>query len=423
MSVGYGGVEMTEAKTMLFPVLAAVCVIAFGYKASHLRYRDRDPALLALLFALLVKAVGFVIAIPPVTATIDRHTGVPNLGALGIHLMGGVAFSFALLVALIYWAHPGAIARRQAARWLIVAAGVTVAMVSLWVAARQPAHGRSAHYLVQNAGRTPSTLYLLLYVAALLVSLSEIARVCHRHAATTEQPWLRRGLRTTSVGATIYMVNFVNRLLAVVAVALHINPLDWEAVTVVGAGVGIPLMVGGLTMPSWGPHASRAVAWVRDYRTYRTLYPLWRDLHRAFPEIVLHPRRPLVGDLRYRLYRRIIEIRDGQLAARSHLDAAAAAAVAALAVRRAGTDADTRVAIEAAEIKVALAVSTGTGGDVAGGPIPGVGQVTNPLGDHAMAGGADPVSEAAWLVRVARAYRRSAVTAVGSQPSPRSSAR
>jgi len=80
-------------------------------------------------------------------------------------------------------------------------------------------------------------------------------------------------------------------------------------------------MVVGCTMPAWGPHIGipALVIWLRRHRAHRHLYPLWRDLYQVNPEIALLRPLPrlidalILYDLDFRLYRRVVEIRDGIL--------------------------------------------------------------------------------------------------------------
>jgi hypothetical protein len=57
--------------------------------------------------------------------------------------------------------------------------------------------------------------------------------------------------------------------------------------------------------------------WGEQYRAHRLLYPLWRDLYEATPDIALDPPRSAYADaltfrdLDLRLYRRVMEIQDG----------------------------------------------------------------------------------------------------------------
>jgi hypothetical protein len=96
----------------------------------------------------------------------------------------------------------------------------------------------------------------------------------------------------------------------------------WEPAYWLAGSVGALLQVFGWTVPSWGPAVS---AWLRGYRSYLRLRPLWWALYEAVPVIALEPppRRPLdrlpPADLGYRLHRRVIEILDGYHALGPHL--------------------------------------------------------------------------------------------------------
>jgi len=77
--------------------------------------------------------------------------------------------------------------------------------------------------------------------------------------------------------------------------------------------VALAFCVLGSTVPAVGPRLRLPTpySWLASLRDYRQLYPLWRELAAAAPEIVLNqpPRFPV--DVRFWLNRRIIEIEDG----------------------------------------------------------------------------------------------------------------
>ena len=111
------------------------------------------------------------------------------------------------------------------------------------------------------------------------------------------------------------------------------------------------LVLVGATLPT-------LLTWLGRYRRYRRLGPLWRDLYRADPAIALDP--PAVPDafavvrLRLRLYRRVIEIRDGLLALRPYRDPVVAAAARDRATRAGLHGPPCDAAVEAAVIAAAL---------------------------------------------------------------------
>jgi hypothetical protein len=100
--------------------------------------------------------------------------------------------------------------------------------------------------------------------------------------------------------------------------------------------------------------------WTRRYRAYRRLYPLWQALFRAHPEMpLLMPPGPLtdaltVRHLNQRLRQRAIEIHDGLLVLRDHMDAQVADVARRLA-RTAGLQGiEAQAVVEAAQVAAAL---------------------------------------------------------------------
>ncbi|WP_230519730.1 MAB_1171c family putative transporter [Salinispora arenicola] len=391
---------MTEVKGVLFPVLAGLCFVALMVEARARVRARRDPAVGALRVAFTAKGMAFVLATPAVAAAVDRHSGIPDLGALVIHLAGGVVFSAAVLGAVAFWAHPSAKAR-QRVRWHAgIALLVGISMVSLWVLAALESDQRADHYLVQGADRPIVDVYLLLYVGGLLVALAEIARICLRYARIAGDSWLRIGLYSTALGAMIYSVNFINRAAGIIFVRLGLDPLRWELVVVLGLAVGMPLIIGGLTVPAWGPYLSAARSWIRDWRIYRSLYAIWFPLYQLIPAIALHAPGTSYGDLNYRLCRRTVEIWDGMLLLRAYRDSRVAEYAARQAAAAGLPTDEQRVIVEAAGFKAALHAKQR-------GRMPPQSEVepdTSRRGD-------DIISEARWLARVAKAYQASPIVA------------
>lgn len=399
---------MNDAKAVLFPVLAVLCLAAVLLRLGTLRTGRRDPAAVALVLAFAAKFVAFVLATPFVAAAVDQHVGIPDFGALGIHLLGGILFGAAVLTAVAYWTHPPATARKR--RLWYAGSGVLIAvtMVVLWTVTAVESQDRATHYLVQRADRPLVDIYLLLYVTALLAALVEIARICLRYARLAERAWLKRGLYTTALGAMIYSVNFLDRALSIVAVHFGLDPLDWEIVVVLGLAFGMPLIIFGLTVPSWGPRLSAVATWFGNLRAYRTLYPIWSALFRAMPTIALDPPGSSWADLDYRLCRRIIEIRDGMLALRRYQDprVAALARQQGLASGLAGED--LHAVVEAAQFKAALRARASNEESDTPHPV----DHPPPSDFH---GGDDLAGEAAWLMRIAKAYTHSPIVDAASR--------
>jgi hypothetical protein len=117
----------------------------------------------------------------------------------------------------------------------------------------------------------------------------------------------------------------------------------------------------GSTIPSWGRWvgAERLANWLGVYMSHLTLYPLWRALVETTPTVPLDRRsrwadRLMPTDIRFRLTRRIIEIRDGLVSLRPYRDPTTRRVAHELATRRGLTGIDLAATVEAADIAGAL---------------------------------------------------------------------
>ncbi|MFI5778861.1 MAB_1171c family putative transporter [Nocardia sp. NPDC051570] len=313
---------MIEFKNVVFPICAALCYLAALYKLRDLQvHRGRnDTASWTLLSVFVSKALGYTLAVPRVAKLVDDYSGVPNLGALLIHLFEGIFFSGAVLITLVLWVYEPKQARRIARHRLLVIGLVAAAMVGLWLIAFDSNRPRSPHYIIQEAHRPEVAVYSLIYVGALLIASTEIIRLALTFSRRASDRWIRSGLRLMGAGSAVYLINIFDRGSAVFLVMLDFNPLQWELIVPIGALTGTILTVVGLTIPSWGPSIEQAYDWLISVRAHHRLYPLWRALVDTTPGIALTaPQRRVadsfnVTDIRYRLYRRVIEIQDGLLA-------------------------------------------------------------------------------------------------------------
>jgi Family of unknown function (DUF6545) len=129
-------------------------------------------------------------------------------------------------------------------------------------------------------------------------------------------------------------------------------------------------------------------------RRLRELEPLWDGLRGAVPEAA-STSRGRRRSAKLRLYRRVIEIRDAQLALRPYLDRAAAEA-GMTAARSAGLEGDDREAAVEAALLAAAAQARKAGRRAR--------QNSGDPGWPAVRGGPDLAGDAAWLARVSRAF-------------------
>jgi len=390
--------------SVLYPIAAVVAWAAAGYKLRDLIRNPREPALIALSGAFVALAVTFTLSTPVVWVAVDRWAGFPNLVTL---LSQGCVMVFAatVQVLLLFWSYPPERAWPKARRRLIAAGIVVTLMVGLFLSAPRTEE-RPTDFVARYAGEPHIAAYLLIYIAAFAVVQTELTVLCLRYARAGGRPWLRRGLRITAAGAVLGLVYCVARLADVIGAPMGLDPMRWEVVARLSAGLGVLLPPIGWTIPSWGPRLSAVGGWFGRYRAYRRLYPLWAALYAATPDIALDPPasaladRLTLRDLKFRLYGRVIEIRDGHLALRAYLDPAVAEAA-----RREGEaagldDERLRALVVAAQLRAALDAK-------ARGATPAE-PVDEPLGRP---GGADLSDEIASLVRTSVAFARSPLVA------------
>ncbi len=233
--------------------------------------------------------------------------------------------------------------------------------------------------------------YILAYVLAQLPLFAAIVWLGLRYARLADTTALRVALRMVVAGTAVASAYLVNK--AVLSASYRFGFADPFGHTAF-AGKVLPttaylLVLVGAALPA-------AVGWLGRYRRYRQLGPLWRALYRADPAIALDPPSVpdflAVGRLRLRLYRRVIEIRDGLLALRPYRDPAVAATARDRATRAGLTGPGHDAAVEAAVVAAALRARE-------------EGRTPRDDGEPEVAGGEDLAAETAFLGLVARAYR------------------
>ncbi|MFC7614935.1 MAB_1171c family putative transporter [Actinokineospora soli] len=350
---------------VLYPLCAGIAWISLLFK---LLGRGRGPAAIAVELFYLFMGLTFTISDPRVWALIGDVSGVPNL-ALLLSQGSVIGVAATQLAALTYWELPADEARPKVRNQVYVFVGVFAAMAGLFALADLSTEDTTTA-VIRYADNWRYALYLLLYVTAFAVAQYSLVVRCLRYARAVEGRWLRTGLRLAATGAVGGLAYVAARYADVVAAPLGLDPLAWEPVARLGAGLGAILALLGWSVPGWAPQARALRDWVRDFRAYRDLHPLWAALVRANPDLALDPAasRTAVRDLDFRLHRRVVEILDGRRWLRPDV------------AERPG---DPRA--EAAAIAAALAVRDRVGA--------------------ASAPAVDPSdTDTAWLVRVARAY-------------------
>jgi hypothetical protein len=227
--------------------------------------------------------------------------------------------------------------------------------------------------------------------------LAAAAALFWRMSRAASRGALRTGLRCIVVGLLLHVIYAIQKTGLVVAHAWGARvPTDvlgpaFDALRTAGAIIGLA----GAVVPATG--------WVRSvagsYRSLRVLRPLWQIMRQSFPDIILFsPRRALferfgVDDVHLRLYRRVIEIRDGMLVLRDYLPADAAAEASAFLDIRHTPRRDRAALAEACCIALALHRLRS-------------GERSHDGGSRWAHVGADLADEVRWMRKVSRCLRR-----------------
>ncbi|MGW8555957.1 MAB_1171c family putative transporter [Streptomyces tubercidicus] len=395
----------------LHPVCAVVAWLAFAYKLSGLRKSPRDYALIALCGALLFSALSFTVAAPSVYHGINRLVGIPNSAAL--LSMGCVVVLLACQqVVLTFWAHPPGLAWRRARPRVLAAVLVLAALIGLFVV-MSPDDERPKDFSLYYVGQPLYAGYLLIYLVFYTVAEIEIGRLSNRYATVSHRLWLRRGLRLTAAGSWLTLGFSLIRITDIV-LSQHSTVLrELETIAWVCGDMGALMTHIGWTLPGWGPALSVPRRWLRAWRQYRRLRPLWHVLHELTPTIELTApangfwSRFRPSTLEFKVYRQVIEIRDGQLALRSYTDPDAVRIARELG-RSAGCSGKDLQAIEEAAQLASMVRARERNALPSVHPVPRT--VTGPQGS-------DLSDEINWLVRVADVMTNCPYVAAGVQGS------
>ncbi|GAA5051445.1 hypothetical protein HNP84_006453 [Thermocatellispora tengchongensis] len=300
--------------------IAALCWLILVVKTVDLIRNPRSRPLRSLIVTCLGLSIALTVGIPPVYASIDRLTQVPNAAKLIQHL-ATVGASCAVTVMLIHLAPDRPDAAGRARRRIVLAGGVAATMAVLFFLA--PVDVSEPLWFADRYSTAPFIPhYMFLFIAVTAVACADIAVAAWRYGRQRRHGanrYLRLGGRLVSAAAAIGVAYCLFKGLYIVARFVDEPPsMEENVISTPLALASVALGAVGLALPKLG----RTVEAIHDrlgrVRAYRRLYPLWSALQAAMPEIALNQPRGrellAVFDIDYRLYRRVIEICDGMLA-------------------------------------------------------------------------------------------------------------
>jgi hypothetical protein len=381
----------------------AVALVAGAAAIFKLHALWRDPGNSAtryLCLTLIALAAALTVSITAPHALINRI--LEGNAARFVDNALTVAAAFGVQGVLNHLVHAPVLARRRMRRAVAAALGALGAMAALFVLA--PVHRPVLDFAGAYGSEPLFVAYLLVYLGYLGSALAGILRLTSRYTRHAERTFLRLGLRLIEIGAGcgLLYVGYKGAYFVLLAFGHHTLGVE-SLVSTALAGAAALFVTIGATIPAWGQSLARTGRRLSQQHAYRRLRPLWADLTAVAPDITLTPVSTRLASLRLRdagiqLYRRVIEIYDGRMVLRPYLDAAVAARAAAFAQDAGLAGSDAAAVVEAARLAAGIDAmkrdARATDEDLALPPAPG---------------GTSLSAEAAWLIVVTRAYRRSPI--------------
>ncbi|MFF2073699.1 MAB_1171c family putative transporter [Kitasatospora sp. NPDC058162] len=388
-------------------LMCAQAVLATVVRLALTRGLRRPPGERRLMAFLLGLGAGVAVLAPGTRAAVPWDGAARLLPLLGVELKLGAECALALLG---YGLRPrgdgrgGTAGRRQAVGSALVMALAAAAYLGGGV------RPEGTELVAGAGGRAQLVLYDALFTAHGCWCVGVFGLVILRSSGRVAPGLPRTGLRLIAAGAAFGLAwSALSAVPLLEAVATGRQEIAENTVAAPAAVLCLALGIGGTTLAVWTEALTRSARRARAWRDHRRLGPLWTALRTAVPGLSLAeavgglgPGGPL-RDPEFALYRRVIEIRDGQLALRAHhrpqaVEWAAAASAGDAAV------------VEAAALAVALesvaleSVASGSAAleSVAEAASAGPGPRELP---------ADLAAETAWLVRVSTAFAHSPVVA------------
>jgi hypothetical protein len=378
------------------PFVTAICWLGLAYKLTDLYRRRFDHALRCLCVTLAGAALSM--TAQQVAAPLDVHTGIPNLGRLVSNAAALVAICGAQTFLIYVTRGPDAarplVARRYAA--LAVCLATIAVLFALTPADRDTSAASPLHF-----HKIYNSPYIWVYLGYLGYGLTDVARYAWHYARISTRPYLRMAMWLAGIGGACGLVYALLRGVFLAADEAGYGLPTAEADT---AGplylITTTILLVATTLPAWGPRLTALGHWYRSRQQLRQLRPLWMALHTAYPHLALLPPTTAIADaldprdVPLRLYRRVIEIRDGLLTLRPHLAPGLAPAAQRLAEQAGLTGQNREAATHAALIAAALAARADGASQTDSQELPPDPSPT------------DTVAEIAWLTAVSRAFAR-----------------
>ena len=304
---------------MYLGAAAVWLVVLAKFPAACLGWRDRGRRnywLTLFFLAVCITADRQLLYVP-----ISEATGINNL-AHGLSYAAAVLTGYCGQVMLLNAYDRGRLARETATRRLVLFVGLLAyGLLFLAGPATLPTNPAAPHVA---AGGPAEAGFRVVLAVLLCFSLAEVGWLARRLAVTSDHPPLRWGMRAVAAGCAVIGIRILIEYGALpvwsAATGWHAQWTysGWLYALNVVALWGAALVAVGTALPALARRHQESRTRARQRAACRGLQPLWetmRDvtptLSRSLPQRAGPLRRP---DSRDRLYRMVVEIRDGFVA-------------------------------------------------------------------------------------------------------------
>ncbi|MFF9478113.1 MAB_1171c family putative transporter [Streptomyces sp. NPDC014733] len=289
----------------LYPICAAISLLALGLKIITLRTCRSSPTQLALIGNFFFLSVTFVVSTPVVWAAVSEAVGIVNFS--GLLTQSSVILSAACQqLVLLHLSHEPSTAWRKSIPRLAGLALILVLMVSLFFQSTSMEE-QPNDFALTKAIYYPA--YLSVYLIGHAVNQVDVGIMGWRYSKVAPTPWLRRGLRLVAIAMPCALIYTACRAADIVAGALGATGHPWEPLAQLAIAGTVAKTIGWI-LPDWGRYISRVWEGIDRRAAYLTLTRLHRSLTDQVPTAVLT--LDAGTDLRTRLYRTMVEVRDAQ---------------------------------------------------------------------------------------------------------------
>ncbi len=301
----------------------AVTVLWIAVLAQFPSHRNA-PLRRAVWYTIALLAAIGTLDLPAIGARLDTATGLPNAADVAQHVLAITAATLGRYCAEQVIGGPRRRTRLSGWAQTVLPAATVAAMLVLFALSPARTHptdtARYTDFPMQYAAHPAAFAYWLIFAVYLGTAFTLIAQLAWRYGRRAGRTPLGCGLVLIAAGmvAGLGYVGYSTAVVAARAAGAQGAFIGTAPGIIQGLfGALIVLVAVGSLLPATGycPLLRRLAL----YRSLRRLYPLWAGLCQAVPGIALDPvpvwaDRLDPRDLQMRLYRRVIEIRDGYLA-------------------------------------------------------------------------------------------------------------